>query len=738
MQASCRPAPKVSVASVILRLQSLTNGTGSVGTGRRVPVNIHCRHRVKLIWRAAANRVSLLEPMKNATFWSFGLALALAAVPLGGGCDQEPANSAPADAANTNQESAAIADTSTDTAAAAAAEQQLENAPGQIVSSATPPAPAVNLNGPAAEVVKLAQAGVEEVVMLSFVTNAPNTFNLSSDAIIYLNDIGVPGTVVTAMLQHDQTVKGRSSSSLVTSAPPIYTNPLVPTPGTPAPYPSPNAVPDTTEAQASPPEATDNTEASPPPNTSSTYFHDSLAPYGNWINVAGYGPCWQPTAVVVNPGWQPYCNSGHWVYSDCGWYWVSDYSWGWAPFHYGRWFRHNQWGWCWAPDTVWGPSWVSWRYTEGYCGWAPLPPTACFTPGIGFTYFGHHVGFGFSFGLGANCYAFVPIDHFFDHHPHRYRVPSNNVNHFYNHTVVVNQIVEGNNRTIINRGIPVRHMAEVTHLDIHTVHVRDVANPVTARAERGDRGGQTLPAYRPNLPAPGHRTALVGEGVRPDWHNPGIVRPGTPPAIAPRQQPGAVNSQPHGRRPETVPVFRNPPSTPTEAVPRPDRSTSPRDAGPRTSLPATKQPSWTPPPTPAQPAAPVQRPASQQNNPRASLNPDLRQFTPAPNPVERPHPGVFRGEASQFGQPDGSAFRQPSPSAPREPQFQVRANPWTPAVQARPPQRWSNPAPERTAPPMQMHQSPSAQTGPAAQRSTYSAPAWHGSQPNDPGSRQNR
>ena len=68
----------------------------------------------------------------------------------------------------------------------------------------------------------------------------------------------------------------------------------------------------------------------------------------------------------------------------CGWYWMSDYSWGWAPFHYGRWFHHARFGWCWMPDTVWGPSWVTWRYSDDYCGWAPLPPGAIYRAGVGF------------------------------------------------------------------------------------------------------------------------------------------------------------------------------------------------------------------------------------------------------------------------------------------------------------------------------------------------------------------
>ena len=143
-------------------------------------------------------------------------------------------------------------------------------------------------------------------------------------------------------------------------------------------------------------------------------FYTSLAPYGTWLDVPGYGWCWQPTIVVVNPAWQPYCNDGWWLWSDCGWYWNSYYSWGWAPFHYGRWCQYPRYGWLWCPDRVWGPSWVSWRNYPGYCGWAPLPPGACFSAGTGWSFNGLAVGVNFGFGLGPGCFTFCDFRHFGD------------------------------------------------------------------------------------------------------------------------------------------------------------------------------------------------------------------------------------------------------------------------------------------------------------------------------------
>jgi hypothetical protein len=53
------------------------------------------------------------------------------------------------------------------------------------------------------EIVKLAESGIDDSVMLSFIDNS-GTFNLSAAHIIYLNDLGVSSQTITAMLQHDQ------------------------------------------------------------------------------------------------------------------------------------------------------------------------------------------------------------------------------------------------------------------------------------------------------------------------------------------------------------------------------------------------------------------------------------------------------------------------------------------------------------------------------------------------------
>jgi len=103
-------------------------------------------------------------------------------------------------------------------------------------------------------------------------------------------------------------------------------------------------------------------------------FQDELAPYGDWVDDSSYGRVWVPSSTLVGSDFTPYYSGGHWVLSEFGWTWVSDWSWGWAPFHYGRWVMASGFGWCWVPGTMWGPAWVTWRSGGGWVGWAALPP----------------------------------------------------------------------------------------------------------------------------------------------------------------------------------------------------------------------------------------------------------------------------------------------------------------------------------------------------------------------------
>src|SRR5690349_2451565 len=128
------------------------------------------------------------------------------------------------------------------------------------------------------------------------------------------------------------------------------------------------------------------------------FFYDSLSPYGEWVEVGDYGYCWRPSGI--DEDWAPY-SDGYWTYTDAGWTWVSYEDFGGIVYHYGRWVKLEDEGWCWAPDYEWGPAWVSWRRSDDYVGWAPLPAEAHWRRDRGFS-----VWVDTSYDIGPASYSF--------------------------------------------------------------------------------------------------------------------------------------------------------------------------------------------------------------------------------------------------------------------------------------------------------------------------------------------
>jgi len=356
------------------------------------------------------------------------------------------------------------------------------------------------------EVVKMAESGVGDAVIQAYVENSPIAYNLSAEEILYLTDLGISEPILNAMIRHGNLLRDQESKIDTVAA---VKKPLAeeqkaeqesaqPTPGV-APPATENLppVPQYVTPPLTPPE---QVYADAPQQVN--YFYSSLSPYGSWFDLPGYGWCWRPTAVAVDPGWRPYSHRGHWLYSNCGWYWHSDYSWGWAPFHYGRWYNHPRSGWVWFPDSVWAPAWVTWRYTDSHCGWAPLPPGTHCGPG-GLSYYRVGVGVGFDFGLSSLSFSFVSRAHFADRNPHRYILPPGQAQTVYTHSKVINNIVVGNNNTIINNGVGYERIAAASREEIRKVVVRDAPtiSGKTVKPDRIEKDGSSLVVYRPQIQA---------------------------------------------------------------------------------------------------------------------------------------------------------------------------------------------------------------------------------------------
>ena len=200
---------------------------------------------------------------------------------------------------------------------------------GGHMASAQPP-PAVLPRG-VQDVIKLSRAGMSEEVILAQIKSAGASYNLTADQLIYLSNQGVSQNVIKALLSASSTT---SPGAGIGAATPL---PVAPPPGEAGPTgiyaPTP-----LTHANVMAP------QVPPPATVSFDYFHDQLAPYGTWMEVPGHGRCWRPGVSATDPFWRPYCEQGHWIYTEGGWFWQSDYPWGEIAFHYGRWFKDGA-GW---------------------------------------------------------------------------------------------------------------------------------------------------------------------------------------------------------------------------------------------------------------------------------------------------------------------------------------------------------------------------------------------------------
>lgn len=182
------------------------------------------------------------------------------------------------------------------------------------------------------------------------------------------------------------------------------------------------------------------------------FFYDALDPHGDWVQTE-YGYAFRPNAAR-DPRWRPYTDGG-WVHTDYGWTWRSEEPFGWATYHYGRWARAPRLGWVWVPGSEWGPAWVSWRRSDDFVGWAPLPPDAWSANGFNAAVEDYY-------DIGPGLYVFVRTADFGErNYRDRCVEPERNVS-IVNQTVNVTRV---SYRTVQNKMSVVNNGPELTFID---------------------------------------------------------------------------------------------------------------------------------------------------------------------------------------------------------------------------------------------------------------------------------
>ena len=353
---------------------------------------------------------------------------------------------------------------------------------------------------------------------------------------------------------------------------------------------------------------------------------------------------------MLDRAWRPYCDHGHWVYSDAGWCWQSDYSWGWAPFHYGRWRQDPGLGWVWFPDRTWGPGWVCWRHSVDRCGWAPLPLHADYVEGIGFRHNNLAVGINYDFGLGFDAFTFIALNDFGERDYRHHRLNESESRHSFHNTVVINNFGFDREHGIVNRGVDRQRVESLSHQKIQVAEIRDQHAAPTSHSSPGApviiRHDFSRPAPITPLPAthvqplnPNHPPVIRGPGIPQSPGSPSTPRGNDPsnnkkhtdyvpsrsnevaPEIASRNHnkeiprtPSNNSSVPAGiafRAGPPLPAGLTPPQP--QAIPQPAPILNNGVSSTRTSVPKLYQHPW---------QTPV--PTSQPNNSGAGANQNIK------------------------------------------------------------------------------------------------------------------
>src|SRR5665811_1641045 len=221
-------------------------------------------------------------------------------------------------------------------------------------------------------------------------------------------------------------------------------------------------------------------------------FYDRLSPHGSWTWIQGRY-VWVPAGV--DRGWRPYTR-GRWVYTDRGWTWASNEPFGWATYHYGRWGFSDRVGWFWTPGNQWAPAWVSWRQSDDYLAWAPLPPSYDRGYERGYERGDDRNGGGINISFGD-----VP-DYYWSMVPSRDFLSDDLPRHYVHdrarrrrdfertrpigHTTIVN-------KTVVNNVVNVNYVEQKTKTKVVERHIAATDNAEQAGKVEGD----TLEVYEP-------------------------------------------------------------------------------------------------------------------------------------------------------------------------------------------------------------------------------------------------
>ena len=424
-------------------------------------------------------------------------------------------------------------------------------------------------------------------------------------------------------------------------------------------------------------------------------FYHRLARYGNWLWLQGQY-VWVPSNV--GPYWRPY-TVGRWVFTDrYGWMWVSNEPFGWATYHYGRWGFSNRVGWFWVPGNRWAPAWVSWRSSNDYLAWAPLPPA--YDEGVSIEVNAR--------GVPDYYWQVVPNRDFLSHDlPRKIVRDKNRFNPILRETQPLGNVTINNNNVVVNNVVNVTYVEEKTNEKVVVHKVEKTKD----EAKSGKVEGEAIEIFQPAAdktpdpvapPAPKQIEEVAAESKTKEQSEGG---PSTDALLVPpeiKTPPAPEAAQPGAASPEKP--KEGEPATGGAGAPPPPPPPPPPAEGAAPPPPPAEEAAPPPPPPPAEGAAPP--PPVEEAAPPPPPPPSEGAAPPPPAEEAVPPPPPPAEEATPPPPPAPPAEEAPTPPAP--PAEEAPRPPPPPAEEAAPPPPPPPPLPpaEETAPKMKKEGKP--------------------------------
>ena len=151
-------------------------------------------------------------------------------------------------------------------------------------------------------------------------------------------------------------------------------------------------------------------------------------------------------------------------------------------------------GWFWVPGRRWAPAWVSWRQSDDYLAWAPLPPSYDDVIEIAI-----NINIGGGREVPDYYWQMVRNDRFLDDDLRYNIVRDRNVfARDFGNTRPLGDVTIVNNNTVVNKVVNVNYVEQKTNKEVIVYKVERTTDPEVAKSGKARDRAEVVEVFEPS------------------------------------------------------------------------------------------------------------------------------------------------------------------------------------------------------------------------------------------------